>query len=83
MTRLKLTDREVIVTAYAEDAAGPGWANLPIWIIIKGDDGIRVECLQPDEQTREMLILYDTSQAVHLAMKHAVTRALQPERCQK
>src|SRR5438552_91090 len=49
-----LADDDAIVTAYAESAAGPGWANSPIWVIVRRRDGnLRMECLQPDEQTRD------------------------------
>jgi len=64
---------DTIVTAYAERASGPGWANCPLWVVVRGRDGVvRVECLQPEEQTNDMVVLYNVSEAVHLAMTQAV-----------
>lgn len=28
-----------VVTAFAEPAAGPGWANTPVWVILQRADG--------------------------------------------
>lgn len=62
-----------IVTAYAQRASGPGWTNCPLWVIVKGADGIlREECLQPEDQTAGMATLYNISEAVHLALRQAV-----------
>lgn len=64
---------EHIVTAYAESADGPGWANAPIWVIIRQEDGTLCwECIQPKDQTAEMVILYKVSQAAHQSMVAAV-----------
>jgi len=71
--RLHIQDGDIVITAYAESAAGPGWANTPIWVILKSREGlVHIECLQPDMQTRDMHILYDISQPAHLAMSNAV-----------
>lgn len=36
---------EKIVTAFAEYAAGPGWANRPLWVIVRGaDQRLRMHC---------------------------------------
>lgn len=62
-----------IVTAFAESASGPGWANQPVWIIVRDKLGnLREECLQPEEQTETMQAIYKISQAVHQVMKHEV-----------
>jgi len=67
------TKDDRIVTAYAESAAGPGWANQPIWVIVRGRDGaLREECIQPDEQTDWMYALYAVSAAAHGSMVKAV-----------
>lgn len=67
---LKKTD--YIVTAYADTCGGPGWANKPIWLIVRDQDGkLREECVQPDEQTTEMHILYEVSETAHRAMTFA------------
>jgi len=61
------TDR--IVTAWAEPVSGPGWANRPLWIIVRdGLGNFREDCLQPDDQTVGMQTLYHVSSAVHREM---------------
>jgi hypothetical protein len=67
---------ETVLTAFAESASGPGWANSPIWVVVRknGTSEYMVRCIQPGEQTEEMITLYTISQAAHLAMKKAVRR---------
>jgi hypothetical protein len=65
-----------IVTAYAEPAAGPGWSNQPLWVIVRRGGELFEECLQPHEQTAEMLTLYQVSAAAHSAMRGAVSAML-------
>ena len=73
---MNIAKDERIVTAYAERANGPGWANSPIWVIVRDRFGnLREECLQPDEQTAEMAVLYRVSEAAHSAMVSAVETA--------
>ena len=68
-----ITKDDHIVTAYAESASGPGWANAPVWVVVKDIDGkLRIECLQPNEQSAEIYSLYEISQATHSAMVSAV-----------
>lgn len=70
--------RDTIVAAYAEGAAGPGWANQPVWLVVRdGDGNLRMECLQPDEQSSEMLMLYPFSQLAHNSMTGAARRLLE------
>ena len=75
---MKFAETDSVVCAYAESASGPGWANAPVWFVIRSrlDGTLRHECLQPDEQTPEMQHLYSTSLAAHLAMTAAVRRAI-------
>lgn len=69
----KLGEHDVVITAYAEPAVGPGWANQPVWVVVRSrlDGTIRQICLQPFEQSAEMLYLYSISAAVHAAMTGA------------
>jgi len=69
-----------IITAFAESAAGPGWANSPIWIVVQDENKkIQMECIQPEEQTPEMRLLYAISQAAHFSMTNACKKRLMPE----
>lgn len=48
-----------VVTAFAEPACGPGWSNSPVWVICRNCDGsFYMECIQPEDQTRDMRLLY-------------------------
>ncbi len=73
---MKIKHGERVVTAYAEHVNGPGWANNPLWVIIRGTDGkLREECLQPEEQTLEILTLFDVSAELNKALVNAVQNA--------
>ncbi len=66
---MKLKKGERVITAYAERASGPGWANAPIWVIIRNVDGsLRQTAIQPDGQTAAMQHLYGVSEQAHLGM---------------
>lgn len=75
---MKLGKHDHVIAAFAEPASGPGWANMPVWVFVRDaqDGSIRRECMQPDEQSEEIAILYRTCAAAHAAMTAAVTRAL-------
>jgi hypothetical protein len=73
---MRLKKGETIITAYAEPAAGPGWANQPIWVILRDGNGkITEECIQPEDQTIDMAILYTVCAAAHRAMSVAVEKS--------
>ncbi len=75
---------ETIVTAFAEYAAGPGWANRPLWVIVRGEDQrLREECIQPQDQTAEMHALFRVSNAAHEAMKSAVESAVERQKTRR
>lgn len=66
---------DYVVAAWAEGARGPGWANQPIWYVVRKPSGeYRLECIQPSMQSPEMVILYGVSQAAHAAMTAAVRK---------
>lgn len=71
---MKLNKNEYVVTAYASRASGPGWANTPVWVVIcdRSTGKFREECLQPNEQSEGMRILYGVSEQAHTAMMHEV-----------
>lgn len=62
-----------IVTVYAEPSADR--SNAPIWVITRdGNQQLHQECIQPDEQTPEMMALYAVSAACHASMCRAVEK---------
>lgn len=64
-----------IVAAYAESAAGPGWTNNPLWVIYRTLGGeLKQTALQPDEQTKEMRIMFQFSAVAHEKMTSEVAR---------
>lgn len=67
---MKLNKNEYIITAYASRASGPGWANTPLWVVIRDSSTgrIREEGIQPEHQTAGMRILYGISEQTHAAM---------------
>jgi len=66
---------DTIVTAFADRCSGPGWSNSPVLVVVRDEkQKLRMEYLQPREQSGEIAALYDTSQAAHRAMVRAVER---------
>lgn len=69
----EIDDDEYVVTAYGETAAGPGWSNQPLWVILRNSSGrIRQIAIQPEQQTADMIALYAVSNVVHRQMAAAV-----------
>ena len=72
---LHFKDGDTIVATRAENEAGPGWRNWPLWVYIQSRDGkIRCECLQPEEQPREVGILFNVAEAINSLMIRALMR---------
>lgn len=55
-----------VVVAWGEYASGPGWGNQPLWYIVcdSNHTTLTVECLQPEEQTAEMRLLFAASEVI-------------------
>ena len=70
-----IADGEWMVTAWAEYASGPGWINRPVYVLIEGRTGrLRVECLQPSEQSAEVQHLHRIAALVREEFMTAVRR---------
>lgn len=70
-----ISSTDQIVTVFTEPASGPGWANSPLCVIVRDENGeLRKEYLQPEEQTKDMRILYATAATIHGALMCAVER---------
>jgi hypothetical protein len=67
---LNLAKTEYIITAYGANCAGPGWANSPIFVVIRdGATGkIRETAIQPEDQTKEMVDIFAFSALAHSRM---------------
>ena len=66
---LHLSPGEIVVSAWAQPAHGAGWANEPVWVLIR-DIGqcLRQECLQPQEQPAILFRAYGLLAAAHAFM---------------
>ncbi len=64
---LELDEFDEIITGYALPVSGPGWGNSPFWVIVRnGQTGIiRDLCLQPEQQSPELLHWYGVLAAIH------------------
>lgn len=61
------------MAAWADPVSGPGWANTLVAVLVFGADGdLRIERLQPKEQSAEVRALYAVSAAVNVGMVRAV-----------
>ncbi len=79
---MKFEEHDRILAAYAENAQGPGWANQPVWCVVRSclDGSVRMECLQPSEQSSDVMKLYRISEVAHKAMTDAVRAHLESKR---
>lgn len=69
---MSLSPGETIVTAWAETCSGPGWSNALIWVLISTPTGLRVESIQPHEQTAEMRAMHSVGATVTREMRKMV-----------
>lgn len=77
----EIMSEPTIVAAWAEPARGPGWSNWPVWYLERAfDSTLTIKCLQPDEQSGEVLTLYNLCAEAHKALIGAVDRALRLKR---
>ena len=73
-----LGEYEYVVVAWAEPAAGPGWANAPVWYVVynRATGEYDKRCLQPEEQGPEVQMLYRYSALISGDMRVAVNKLL-------
>jgi hypothetical protein len=77
---MKLQPGEKVITAFAEEAHGPGWANCPIWVVVQTEKlHYRLTAIQPEDQTSQMRLLYNVSAHCHLAMTSIVNSEIEVE----
>jgi hypothetical protein len=76
MKRKILEPGDRVLAARPDSASGPGWRNEPIWVYVQRNGGaIREECLQPDEQTGNMALLFDVVEAGQRELIGEIERA--------
>jgi len=72
-----LAEGETVVVAWAQDAAGPGWRNEPVWILVRTATGSLDErCLQPEQQSAAVRALFRVSSLVSADMRSAAERCM-------
>jgi hypothetical protein len=75
----KLALDDTVVTAWGENCAGPGWSNWPAWVLIRERSGkLRIECIQPEEQSAAMVSVFPFSAQAAVSMRAAVEKLLRP-----
>lgn len=69
-----LKRNERVVAVVPETITGAGYNNSPLWIYIVNhlDGTYRIECLQPEQQTDRMRVLFPTLEKAHETMKALV-----------
>ena len=79
---LYLTDFEHVVTAWGERCAGPGWANHPVWVLIcdARDGKLRIDCVQPTDQSDAMMDTFPWSALAHQQMRCAAKTLARKEK---
>lgn len=77
--KIKLSQFEDIVAVVPEVCSGPGWINHVVWIhIVDSATGkYRLDCLQPDQITEKMWVMFDTLCAAHSTMKSLVGKLVE------
>lgn len=69
-----------IIIAWAENCSGPGWTNTPVWYIEELPNGkLDIGCLQPEEQTKEMVSNFGINAMSSEMMTSLVTAKLNAE----
>ena len=78
ITRWTLTNDDIVIAAWAEYTLGPDWSDGPLWVLVRrrSDSILRLERLQPDEQSREMRALFEVSAVVGAQLRALVTHHL-------
>ena len=70
----RLNEGDTIITAYCQPAAGPGWANAPVCLIVQNNDGkLRKETIQPDEQSLPIHQIYGICAMAHSMLMKEVS----------
>lgn len=64
----------LIQTAWAQHCKGHGWVNDVIWVLVQrqGTNELRIECVQPEDQTEEMRVLAGISEVCSDSMAQTV-----------
>jgi hypothetical protein len=64
---ITLQHNERLIAVVPEKAQGPGWSNTPLWVHIAdySNNSHRVECIQPEDQTPAMRVLFHTLRIAH------------------
>lgn len=74
---MKLQPGETLVCAYPEYCKGAGWSNTIVWLIIQDNQGkLRQESLQPEEQSREVCLLFPVALSSYNLFKREVLQQL-------
>lgn len=77
---MHLNEDDRVVTAWAENASGPGWSNEIIWVLVRERGGkLREVAIQPEERSNGLALLHNISATVSQEMVWAVQALLAKE----
>ena len=66
-----------VIAAWAEKCSGPGWSNCVVWYLSRTDAGcLEINCLQPEEMSDAMHIMFNINNVVSRDMRCAVETLL-------
>lgn len=79
---MKLREGETVAAAWAEECHGPGWSNRVVWVLVRGvgGDSLRVDSIQPEEQSPVLAALFSVSDVVQREVAAEVTRIVKESR---
>jgi hypothetical protein len=74
LKKIKLDRHEQIVVVVPKFCSGPGWVNVPAFVYIEHETTkqIRVECIQPEERSPDLHVLFNPGMAMCAALLDAV-----------
>ena len=74
---------DTVGAAWAEHCSGAGWSNRLVWMLLRAPGGkLRLDCLQPDEQSPLLQALHAASAALSEELRAEVVRLRIPARAQ-
>ncbi len=73
---MTLGPHDHVVGAWADAPCGPGWSNRLVWVCVRSalDGAHRVDALQPEEQSEEILAMFPFTLVASGQLLGAVTR---------
>lgn len=78
--RPRLTAADRIVAVAPERCSGPGWSNSPVVVVVSRHGVLRLEYIQPADQSRLMVDLFGIGHETQAALMRAAEESLGREK---